>query len=139
MFYHAKNCVKNKDVLLWLFRFKDTKSWFVIVFIILMWWLQTWSDSNQCGGNLRGLQSVNGEPIYPSGHVHFGSWFNTLQIAVGAHGLSSAQGLIHLVFWHAVYRGQSSFWRHPTDRTGAVGNPTIIENMLLVLMQNDIE
>ena len=59
--------------------------------------------------NLRGLQSVSGEPIYPSGQVHSGSWFITLQIALGAHGFRSAQGFIHFVFSHALKRGHSSF------------------------------
>ena len=75
--------------------------------------------------NLRGLQSVWGSPIYPSGHVHFGSCRITLQFAVGAQGFSSAQGLIHFRFLHALYKGHSSFWRHPTDRTGSVGSPTM--------------
>ena len=59
--------------------------------------------------NLRGLQSVCGSPMYPSGHVHLGSCRITLQFAVGAHGFSSAQGLIHFLFLHALYNGHSSF------------------------------
>ena len=62
--------------------------------------------------------------MYPSGQVHSGSWLITLQIAVGAQGFSSAHGLIHCRFRHAVYRGHSSFSRHPTDKMGSVGNPT---------------
>ena len=57
---------------------------------------------------LRGLQSVSGDPIYPSGHVHSGLWLITLQIALGAQGFLSAQGLIHFVFSHALNNGHSS-------------------------------
>ena len=56
----------------------------------------------------RGLQSVRGDPMYPSGHVHFGLWLITLQIALGAQGFPSAQGLIHFVFSHALKSGHSS-------------------------------
>ena len=59
-------------------------------------------------GYLRGLQSVSGEPINPSGHVHSGSWFMTLQMALGAHGFRSAHGFIHFVFSHALKSGHSS-------------------------------
>jgi hypothetical protein len=47
-----------------------------------------------------GLQSVCGSPMYPSGHVHLGSCRITLQDAEGAHGFSSAQGLMHFLFLH---------------------------------------
>ena len=58
--------------------------------------------------NLRGLQSVSGDPINPSGQVHSGSWFITLQVALGAHGFLSAQGFIHFLFSHALNNGHSS-------------------------------
>jgi len=51
--------------------------------------------------DLRSLQSVVGEPMYPSGQVHLGVWLMTLQMAVGAHGLPTAHGLMHCLFWHA--------------------------------------
>ena len=57
---------------------------------------------------LRLLQSVRGEPINPSGHVHSGSWLITLQIAVGAQGFLSAHGSIHFAFSHALNKGHSS-------------------------------
>ena len=58
---------------------------------------------------LRGLQSVRGEPMNPSGHVHSGSWLITLQIALGAQGFLSAHGFIHFVFSHALKSGHSPF------------------------------
>lgn len=51
--------------------------------------------------------------MYPSGHVQTGSCLTTLQFALGAQGLSSAHGLIHAEFRHAVKSGQSSFVWHP--------------------------
>ena len=50
---------------------------------------------------LRSLHSVVGDPIYPSGQVQTGSCPKTLQFALGAQGLSKAQGLIHAEFRHA--------------------------------------
>ena len=45
--------------------------------------------------DLRSLQSVVGEPMYPSGQVHLGVWLMTLQMAEGAQGLSTAHGFMH--------------------------------------------
>ena len=87
-----------------------------------------WMLRNKLNNNLRGLQSVCGEPINPSGHVHNGLWFITLQIALGAQGLSSAHGLIHCRFRQAVYSGQSSSCSQPTDRTGSTGRSARIWN-----------
>ena len=80
-----------------------------------------WMLRNKLNNNLRGLQSVCGEPINPSGHVHNGLWFITRQIALGAQGLSSAHGFIHCRFRQAVYSGQSSSCSQPTDSTGSTG------------------
>ncbi len=75
--------------------------------------------------NLRSLQSVVGEPMYPSGQVHLGEWFMTLHIAVGAHGLPTAHGFMHLLFWHAAQSGHSSLSEQPTAIAGSVGFCTI--------------
>ena len=76
-------------------------------------------------GNLRSLQSVVGEPMYPSGQVHLGVWFITLQFAVGAHGLPTAHGFIHWLFLHAAQSGHSSLSEQPTAKAGSVGFCTI--------------
>lgn len=57
--------------------------------------------------------------MYPSGQVQTGSCLTTLQLAFGAHGLSSAQGLTHAVFLHAAKSGQSSFLLQPM-RMGSI-------------------
>ena len=51
--------------------------------------------------NLRGLQSVFGDPMYPSGQVHRATCPMTLQLALGAHAPLMAHGLIQFLFWHA--------------------------------------
>lgn len=71
--------------------------------------------------DLRSLQSVVGEPMYPSGQVHLGVWLITLQMAVGAHGLPTAHGFMHWLFWHADQSGHSSLCEQPTARAGSVG------------------
>ena len=48
--------------------------------------------------DLRGVHLVCGEPIYPFGQVHTGLWLTTLQLALGAQGLSTAHGLMHFLF-----------------------------------------
>jgi hypothetical protein len=48
--------------------------------------------------DLRGVHLVWGEPIYPLGQVHTGLWLTTLQLALGAQGLSTAHGLMHFLF-----------------------------------------
>jgi hypothetical protein len=50
---------------------------------------------------LRLLQSVLGDPTYPSGQVQTGLWFTTLQLALGAQRSCEAQGFKHFLFWHA--------------------------------------
>ena len=52
--------------------------------------------------DLRLEQDNCGEPTNPSGHVHIGSCFVTLQFAFGAHTFGFAQGLIHFLDSHAV-------------------------------------
>ena len=49
-------------------------------------------------GNLRGKHLVWGEPINPFGQVHTALWLTTLQMALGAQGLSCAHGLMHCLF-----------------------------------------
>ena len=51
--------------------------------------------------NLRGLQSVFGDPMYPSGQVQRATCPMTLQLALGAHAPLMAHGLIQFLFWHA--------------------------------------
>ena len=51
---------------------------------------------------LRREQEISGEPMYPSGQAQIALCLVTVQIAFGAQTLSSAQGLIHFLFWHAV-------------------------------------
>ena len=52
--------------------------------------------------NLRLEHDNLGEPTNPSGQVHIGSCFVTLQFAFGAHTFGFAQGLIHFLDSHAV-------------------------------------
>jgi hypothetical protein len=49
----------------------------------------------------------------------------TLHIAVGAHGLPTAHGFMHLLFWHAAQSGHSSLSEQPTAIAGSVGFCTI--------------
>ena len=63
--------------------------------------------------------------MYPSGHVQTASCVMTLQIALVAHGLSRAQGLMHALFLHAVKSGQSSFDSHPTETASIWSGGTI--------------
>ena len=74
---------------------------------------------------LRNSQLVSGEPMYPSGHVQTGSWFTTRQFALGAHGLSYAQGFMHNLFLHAAWSGHSWLLAQPAAKVGSVGGATI--------------
>ena len=62
--------------------------------------------------------------MYPSGHVQTGSWFTTRQFALGAQGLSYAQGLIHNLFRHAAWSGHSWLLAQPAANVGSVGGAT---------------
>ncbi len=50
---------------------------------------------------LRGLHSVVGEPMKPSGQVHTGSCPTTRQVARGAQGSLTAHGLMQSSLSHA--------------------------------------
>ena len=73
---------------------------------------------------LRNSQLVSGEPMNPSGQVQTGSWFTTRQFALGAQGLSYAQGLIHNLFRHAAWSGHSWLLAQPAAKVGSVGGAT---------------
>lgn len=57
-----------------------------------------------------GWQKVNGSPVKPSGHVHIGVWFITLQTALEPH--EPGQGSLHISLMQAKLLGHSELTEH---------------------------
>ena len=81
--------------------------------------------------NSRNLQSVVGDPMYPSGHVHIGLWLATLQVAVAAHGSLITHGLMQDLFSHAEWSGQSLSLEQPAGGGASVVKSAIIQSLYM--------
>ena len=68
------------------------------------------------------VQSLNGSPVKPGGHLHWALWFSTKHWALGLHGLSVTQGLTQLPKLQASFREHSSSDWQPTGSGMTVGN-----------------
>ena len=66
------------------------------------------------------LHSVKGSPTYPTVHMQIGTWLTTRQIALTPH--VPGQGSVHLLFWHALFEGQSELTKH-SGRQATYGSP----------------
>lgn len=72
------------------------------------------------GGGGGSWQALNGLPIKPGRHVQLGEWFNTLHSAFKPQ--TPGHGSLHLLFKHALSRGQSLFVTH-SGRQPLYGSP----------------
>ena len=62
---------------------------------------------------------TNASPVYPSGQLHIGTWFNTLHWALSPQ--DPGQGSLHLFWMQAWLLGQSEFIEHSGLHVG--GDP----------------
>ena len=68
------------------------------------------------------VQSLNGSPVKPGGHLLWALWFSSKHWALGLHGLSVTQGLTQLPKLQASFREHSSSDWQPTGSGTTVGN-----------------